>query len=164
MAHVVPDIDYVARLQSLRDSYVVAYPRQRLHIIRQRLDDHHFGPNRLVTLVSAVEAYARCLALRLRAKKREDFKKFYPKYRDKGPKALVAECVKARGVDDFPSFFGEDNWKLFGYAIDYCNVISHECTYLGLDVFPSLIEACEVVLSKLEELADSRAMIGRGDR
>jgi hypothetical protein len=157
MARVVPDIDYVARLQSLRDSYVVAYPRQRLHVIRQRLDDHHFGPNRLVTSVSAVEAYARCLALRLRAKSREDLKKVYPKYRDKGPKGLVAEYAKARGVDNLPSFFGEDNWKLFGYAIDYRNVITHECTYLGLDVFPSLIGACEAVLTKLEELADSRA-------
>ena len=157
MARLVPDIDYVTRLEKLRDNYVVAYPRQRLHVIRQRLDDHHFGPNRLVTAVSAVEAYARCLVLHFRAKRREDLRKSYPKYRDKSPKTLVAEYAKARGVDDLPSYFGEDNWKLFGFAIDYRNVITHECTYLGLDVFPSLIEACEAVLGKLEELAGSRA-------
>lgn len=157
MAHQVPDIDYMTRLEKLRDSYVVAYPSQRLHVIRQRLDDHHFGPNRLVTSVSAVEAYARCLVLHLRAKKRESLREFYPKYWKKGPKALVAEYAKARGVDDLPSFFGEDNWKLFGYAIEYRNVITHECTYLGLDVFPSLIGACEAVLNKIEELAGSRA-------
>ena len=157
MARLVPDIDYATRLQTLRDSYVVAYPRQRLHVIRQRLKDHHFGPNRLVTSVSAVEAYARCLVLHQKAHKRENLKKLYPKYRDRGPKALVAEYSKARGVDDLPSFFGEDNWKLFGYAVDYRNVITHECTYLGLDVFPSLIEACEAILSKLEDLAGSRA-------
>jgi hypothetical protein len=157
MARLVPHIDYVTRLERLRESYVVAYPRQRLRVIRQRLDDHHFGPNRLVTSVSAVEAYARCLALHLRARKRENLRRLYPRYRDKGPKALVAEYSNARGIDDLPAFFGEDNWKLFGYAIDYRNVITHECTYLGLDVFPSLIEACEAVLGKLEELAGSRA-------
>ena len=59
MVRLVPDIDYVERLEKLRDSYVTAYPRQRLSVIRQRLEDHHFGPNRLVTSVSAVEAYAR---------------------------------------------------------------------------------------------------------
>jgi hypothetical protein len=157
MARAAPDIDYVARLQSLRDSYVVAYPRQRLHVIQQRLEDHHFGPNRLVTSVSAVEAYARCLALRHRAKNRDDLRTLYPRYRDKGPKALVAEYAKAKGVDDLATFLGEDNWKLFGYAVDYRNLITHECTYLGLDVFPSLIEACEAVLAKLEDLANLRA-------
>jgi hypothetical protein len=80
MVHLVPDIDYVERLEKLRDSYVTAYPRQRLSVIRQRLEDHHFGPNRLVTSVSAVEAYARSLALRRGAKTRDDLRKNYKKH------------------------------------------------------------------------------------
>jgi hypothetical protein len=55
------------------------------------------------------------------------------------------------------TFFGEDTWKCFVYAVDYRNLLVHECTYLGLDVFPSLIEACEAVLNKLEKLAGSYA-------
>lgn len=156
MARLVHDIDYIARLQKLQDSYITAYPRQRLHVIRQRLEDHHSGPNRLVTAVSAVEAYARSLALHRQAKTRADLKSHYPKYRDTPPKALVSEYLKARGVDDPTAFFGEDNWKLFRYAVEYRNVLAHECTYLGLDVFPSLIQACEVVLEKLADLAGVR--------
>lgn len=157
MVRLAHDIDYVARLKKLRDSYITAYPRQRLHVIRQRLEDHHFGPNRLVTSVSAVEAYARSLALHRRAKTRADLKTHYPKYRDTPPKALISDYLKARGVDDPTSFFGEDNWKLFGYAVEYRNLLTHECTYLGLDVFPSLIEACEAVLDKLADPASFHA-------
>lgn len=153
MARLAHDIDYIALLHKLRDSYIRAYPRQRLHVIRQRLEDRHFGPNRLVTTVSAVEAYARSLALHRRAKTRADLTNLYPKYRDTPPKALVAEYLKGRGIDDPTSFFGEDNWKLFGYAVEYRNLLTHECTYLGLDVFPSLIDACEAVLDKLADPA-----------
>lgn len=157
MARRAHDIDYVVRLQSLRDNYITAYPRQRLAVIHQRLEDHHFGPNRLVTCVSAVEAYARSLALHQQARTRANLKKLYPKYRDRPPKALVAEYLKARGIDDPSTFFEEDTWKLFGYAVEYRNLLAHECTYLGLDVFPSLIDACVAVLEKLVELATSRA-------
>lgn len=63
MARLAANIDYVAELAKIRESYVTADPRQRLSIIRQRLEDHHFGPNRLVTAVSAAEALARSLAM-----------------------------------------------------------------------------------------------------
>jgi hypothetical protein len=46
---------------------------------------------------------------------------------------------------------------LFGYAVDYRNLLAHECTYLGLDKFPSLIEACEAVLEKLARLGGLNA-------
>ena len=131
MARLAHDIDYVARLKKVRDGYITAYPRQRLHVIRQRLEDHHFGPNRLVTSVSAVEAYARSLALHRGTKSRADLRKRYPKYRDTPPKALVAEYLKARGISDPTSFFGEDNWELFGYAVEYRNLLTHECPISG---------------------------------
>lgn len=38
-------------------------------------------------------------------------------------------------------------------AVDYRNLLAHECTYLGLDKFPSLIDGCEEILEKLVELA-----------
>lgn len=152
MAHAAHGIDYVAELLKIRDTYAILTPRQRLSVIRQRLDDHHFGPNRLVTSVSAVEALARSLAMHHCARSKADLKKLYSKYRDRLPKTLVAEYLKARGIGDPTSFFGEDNWKLFGYAVEYRNLVAHECTYLGLDKFPSLIEACEAVLEKLSQL------------
>lgn len=155
MARLVPDIDYVTRLEKLRDSYITAYPRQRLAVIRLRLKDHHFGANRLVTCVSAVEAYARSLVLHRGAKSRDDLRKNYQRWRKPSAGFLVAAYLKERGINDPETFFEEDNWKLFGYAVNYRNLLVHECTSLGLDAFPSLIEACEIVLDKLEELSAS---------
>src|SRR5437773_12053896 len=71
MARAASGIDYLAELSRIRDAYISATPRQRLSIARQRLEDHHFGPNRLVTSVSAVEALSRCLLLHLGAKSKE---------------------------------------------------------------------------------------------
>jgi len=157
MARAAHGIDYVAELLKIRETYARLAPRQRLSVIRQRLDDHHFGPNRLVTSVSAVEALARSLAMHHRAKSKTELRNLYPKYRDRAPKTLVAEYLSVRGIDDPTTFFGEDNWRLFGYAVEYRNLVAHECTYLGLDKFPSLIESCEAVLEKLSQLGGLRA-------
>lgn len=78
------------------------------------------------------------------------------KYRDRSPKTLVYEYLKDRGISDADAFFEEDNWRLFSYAVEYRNLLTHECTYLGLDKFPSLIEACEAVVDKLARLGGLR--------
>ena len=153
MARAAIGIDYVAELLKIRDHYVSATPRQRLSVIRQRLEDHHFGPNRLVTTVSAVEAFARCLTMRKLAKRKADLVKIYSRYKGREAKSLVDEYLKSRGILDPQEYFGEDTWKLFGYAVSYRNLLTHECTYLGLDKFSSLIKACEDVLDKLEKLS-----------
>jgi hypothetical protein len=149
MARAAKDVDYVADLLKIRELYVSATPRQRLSIVRQRLEDHHFGPNRLVTAVSAVEALTRCLLQHISAKSKDDLRKAYPKFKDWTAKSLVREYLSRRGINDPATFLEEDNWKLFGYAVDFRNVLVHECTYLGLDKFPSLIGSCEAVLEKL---------------
>jgi hypothetical protein len=59
MVYAVHGLDYEAELKQIREKYVCASPEMRLRIIRLRLEDHHFGPNRLVAAVSAVEAIAR---------------------------------------------------------------------------------------------------------
>jgi hypothetical protein len=156
MARLASDIDYVAELAKIRESYVTATPRQRLSIIRQRLEDHHFGPNRLITAVSAAEALARSLAMHHRARTRAELKKLYAKYRDRSPKTLVQEYLTDKGVSDADAFFEEDNWRLFSYAVEYRNLLAHECTYLGLDKFPSLIEACEAIVTRLAKLGGVR--------
>jgi hypothetical protein len=154
MARVASGINYTDELLTIRGAYVSATPKQRLSIIRQRLEDHHFGPNRLVTVVSAVEALARSLAMSYYAASKADMKKLYANYRNRSPKSLVLEYLKYCGITDPTTFFAEDNWVLFGYAIEYRNMLAHECTYLGLDKFPSLIAACEEVLESLVKLGE----------
>lgn len=149
-------VDYEAELLSIRENYVCATPHQRLSIIRQRLDDHHFGANRLVTAVSAVEALARALAMNHRCKSKTELSKLYPQYRNRHPKTLVKEHLSTKGISDPNAYFGEDTWRLFGYAIEYRNLLAHECTYLGLDKFPSLINACNEILDSLAKLGRVR--------
>jgi hypothetical protein len=156
MAFAAPGVDYDAELASIRARYVQASPRQRLAIIRQRLSDHHFGPNRLVTAVSAVEALARSLAMHASVGAKSELTDIYSKYSHRKPEGLIREYLEIKGVADPKAFFAEDTWQLFGYAVRYRNLLAHECTYLGLAKFPSLIEACEDVLSALAKLGRVR--------
>ena len=156
MTRAVNGVDYEAELLSIRENYVCATPRQRLSVIRQRLEDHHFGPNRLVTAVSAVEALARALAMNHRCKSKTELNRLYPQYRNRAPKSLVNEYLLAKGISDPDAYFGENTWRLFGYAIEYRNLLAHECTYLGLDKFPSLIGACNEILDSLAKLGRVR--------
>ena len=152
MAELVPGIEYAEELEKIRRNYVTATPRQRLSIIRQRLDDHHYGPNRLVTIVSAVEAFARSLLINHPSKSKAEIKEQYRKFKHSKPEYLVEEFLKLRGQNDPAAFLKEDNWTLFKFAVEYRNMVTHECTYLGLDKFPSLIEGCEEVLEALVKL------------
>lgn len=156
MTKAVIGIDYEAELLNIRQDYICATPRQRLSIIRQRLEDHHFGPNLLVTAVSAVEALARTLAMSQKAKTKDELSKIYPKYKNRKPKPLITEYLLAKGITEPDAYFGEDTWRLFGYAIDYRNLLAHECTYLGLEKFPSLIDASNEVLNSLVKLGKIR--------
>ena len=72
MVWAAKDIHYVAELLLVRSTYVGMSARQRLVVIRLRLADHHFGANRLVTSVSAVEVLARSLAMGLKAKSKAE--------------------------------------------------------------------------------------------
>jgi hypothetical protein len=152
MARAAVDVDYVSDLLKIRQLYISATPSQRLSIARQRLADHHSGPNKLVTVVSAIEALARCLLQHVGAKSKADLAKAYPRYKDWSAKSLVREYLAKRGIHDPAAYLEDDNWKLFGYAVEFRNVLVHECTYLGHDKFPSLIDACEEVLEKLVKL------------
>lgn len=156
MTRAATGIDYEAELLSIRQAYICATPRQRLSVIRLRLEDHHFGPNRLVTVVSAVEALARTLALGQKAKTKDGLVNIYPRYKNRAPKSLVKEYLAAKGISEPDTYFGEDTWRLFGYAIEFRNLLAHECTYLGLDKFPSLIDACNEVLESLVKLGKVR--------
>ncbi len=156
MTFAASGIDYEAELANIRAHYVCASPRQRLAIIRQRLVDHHFGPNRLVTAVSAVEALARSLAMHGSTSSKSNLLDNYPRYSHRKPEGLIREYLGVKGIKDPKEFFGEDTWLLFSYAVKYRNLVTHECTYLGLDKFPSLIDACEDILSALVKLGKIR--------
>src|SRR5206468_2754030 len=143
------NVDYDQHLAELRKSYVEATPGQRYSIARQRIENLEHGPNVLVACVAAVEGLARSLAMHreaLRGAKPLDLKAqlsaIYPKYKWKGPEELIEQYLLDQGLASAPNFFGGDTWERLHYAIEYRNVLAHECTYLGQDRSPALIEAC----------------------
>lgn len=152
MALANPYINYVDELKNLRDVYVSVPPRARLNVIRRRLAQPEIGPTRLVTIVSAVEALARSIAVHARNTAEAEIGSTYATYRYKDPKMLVAEALKLHNFGDPAVYFISDTWLLFGYAVDFRNLVVHECTYLGQDKYPSLIEASEEVLSAMIKL------------
>ena len=149
------DADYDQDLTNLRRNYVEATPQQRYSVGRQRIKHLEHGPNVLVACVSAVEGLARSLAMHCDAAAakppalRTYLSTIYAKYKRKGPEDLIAQYLAGQGLPKPAEFFGRDTWHRFHYAIEYRNVLAHECTYLGQDRSPALIAACETVLARL---------------
>jgi hypothetical protein len=141
--------DIEQHLAELRRSYVEALPRQRLHIGKLRIQNPEHDPNRLIAFVSAVEGFARSICMHLRAKTKPELSQLYAEYWKKGAEDLISEYLSARSLGEPATHFGQETWRLFGYAVQYRNLLAHECTYLGLDRSPALIEACREVLRKL---------------
>ena len=136
-------------LEKLRRLYVEATLRQRLSIARQRLENPHHDANRLVAHVSAVEGFARSLCMHLHARSKNDLSLVYSCYRRKGAEELIAEYLGALNLGSPKKVFGAITWKMFGFAVQYRNLLAHECTYLGQDLSPRLIDACDKVLDRL---------------
>ena len=88
-----------------------------------------------------------------KARTKAELKALYGKYRDREAKSLVTEYLSSQGKTNPADVFGSDTWRKFGYAVSYRNMLVHECTYLGQDKYPHLIEACKVVLDNLAGLA-----------
>ena len=110
------------------------------------------GATKLVTIVSGVEALARSLLVHHRNLSEVEIMQLYEEYKFKKPESLVAEYLKTHGNNDCSTYYQKDTWTLFQQAVNFRNLIVHECTYLGQDKYPSLIVSCEEVLSSLIKL------------
>ena len=142
-----------AHRSELRKIYVQSSPRQRLNVAVQRIGNTDHDPNLLVTRVSAVEAVARSLLVHHLASSETGALGFYDIFRNTGPVALVEAYVLAKTGTSASSHVGLEQWELFGQAVNYRNLLVHECTYLGQDKTPALIGACKDVLGCLCQLA-----------
>lgn len=141
--------DMAQQIEKLRQSYVRAYPKQRLHVAIQRINNPDHGPNRLIAYVSAAEGFARSLCMHRQARGRDALSALYPKYIRRGPESLIGEFLAAKNLGKPGEHFGSETWELFEYAVQYRNLLAHECTYLGMNLSPKLIDACKTVLRKL---------------
>ncbi len=157
MAIANSQVNYVEELLNLRNVYMLVHPQSRLNVINKRLEQPEIGPTRLVTVISAVEALARSLLIHRKAKTEADLISLYSSAKSKEADSLVVDFLKHCGHQDPALYFTGDTWQLFRHAINFRNLIVHECTYLGQDKYPSLIDAGLEVLSGLVVLGQLRA-------
>lgn len=154
MVSKIPGVDYDGDLISVRARYVTSTPMQRMTVIGDRLaDDPYNGPNKLVTMVSAVEGFARGLVVQHDVTTADRMHKRYAKFRLCTPEYLVEKSLRLHGKGRASDFFREDTWSLFLLAVEFRNLVIHDATYLGGDKFPELISAGAEVLSALATLA-----------
>lgn len=148
-----PTVEYVAELLQLRETYATVPPQSRYNVILKRLEAKEIGPSRLVTVVSAVEALARSIIVHRQCPNKTEALGVYAAQKDKAATTLVEEVLKSYGKSPASAYFSEDTWPLFRHAVNYRNLVVHECTYLGQDKYPSLISASLDVLNALASLS-----------
>lgn len=153
MANADPSVNYNAELDRLRDVYVTSPPQSRLNIILRRIDHDEIGPVKLCSLVSGVEALARAIVAHSRAQIAGSIEAEYEKVRFAKPAAMVTEALRIGGKGAPEQVFPGDAWQLYGLAVEFRNLIMHECTYLGDDKTRSLIPGVQAVLEGLADAA-----------
>jgi hypothetical protein len=152
-----PTVDYVAELLALTKVYRAVSPQVRYNTIRQRLAVPEIGATKLISVVSAVEGLARSIAVHNKAPRPAAAVTLYASYCSRAPTTIVEEVFKFYRVASPSTYFTDDTWSLFRHAVNYRNLVVHECTYLGQDKYPLLIDASLEVLDSLATLAGLRA-------
>ena len=140
--------DYEEHLRKLRKQYVRSYPRQRFNIAKQRISNPNHGPNLLVTYVSAIEGILRSLVVWKETVSDRPEAGTYDKYKYTGVSKLYDKYLEQRNAKS-EEVIAAEKYELVGYAVEYRNLLVHECTYLGQDKYPTLIDACQEFLSRL---------------
>ena len=140
------------QLDKLRDQYVTATLRQRAGKAVERLRHPSAYPNLLVSRIAGIEALARSLMMHTEATTKNDLRNIYKKYRYRKTHTLVADYCRYRSKEP-ADYFGPREWRLFKLAVQYRNLLIHECTFLGHQKFTPLEDACATVFQKLVSLA-----------
>lgn len=140
--------NYKEHLRKLREQYVRSHPKQRLKIAKQRINNPSHGPNLIVTYVSAIEGILRSLVVWNETDSGRPGINTYNKYKRCGVDQLYEKYLKQHGVKS-DAIITAKKYELVGYAVEYRNLLAHECTYLGQDKYPALIDACREFLYEL---------------
>ena len=142
-----------ARIKELRELYVKATPQQRYKVAIDRLQFQNSGPNLLIQYVSAVEGFARSVALDFEVKAGESPDIAYKRLQYIEPIKLVREYIAPRIQQEPEIIFGAEEWELFDIAVQFRNLLIHEAAFLRQGYTAVLIPACKSVLDKLAEIS-----------
>jgi hypothetical protein len=141
------------RVKELREAYVNASPLQRYKVALERLQNQNSGPNLLIQHVSAVEGFARSVALDLAVQAGESRERAYDRLRNIGLVPLIREHIAEKINEDPEDLFGKDEWEVFDIAVQFRNLLVHEATFLRQGYTDELIRVCRTILIKLAIIA-----------
>jgi hypothetical protein len=141
------------RLGELREAYFRANPNQRYKVATDRLRYRESNVNHLIQCVSAVEGFARSVALDFAVQSGTPVDQAYRSLRYVSPVPLIQEIMANRMKSTPEIIFGQDDWKLFDLAVQYRNFLVHEAASVRQSFSNELIAVCERVLEKLARIA-----------
>lgn len=147
-------MNFASELQNLRNTYRTLQPGQRLRIAGERIKKPVSGAAELVTRVSAIEGALRSLVIWQESGDRPS-KETYDRYKYMGVADLLDAYITQVGAER-KELVDDDCYELVEYSVGFRNLIVHECTFLGSDKYPSLIEACDRLLESLRQHASQR--------
>ncbi len=148
-----PREDIRKRLGELREAYFRATPSQRHKVATDRLRFRESSSNHLIQCVSAVEGFARSVALDIEVQRGTPVDQAYSALRYVGPVPLIRENITERRNTSPEIIFGTEDWELFDLAVQYRNFLVHEAASVRQSYSNELIAACERVLEKLARIA-----------
>ena len=142
--------DYNEHLEDLRRRYCEAFPKQRIGIASQRIDagGSDGDPGLIVTYVSVIEGLLRSFVIWNETPTGRPTEKTYKKYKRTTPMKLFEKYLEQKDAEA-AAIATPDDIALVEYAVEYRNLLAHECTYLGGDTSKPLIDACRVFLCGL---------------
>jgi hypothetical protein len=117
--------------EELRGLYIGANLRQRYHVASQRIQYPSLQPNLLVNAVSALEGFARSVALHKATQGGEAVDVAYARLRNLTPiDLLTVHICPSFGLEPAVAF-GNDAWSKLAEAVKCRNVLIHEAAFLN---------------------------------
>lgn len=144
-AHLTPD--------ELRAQYVQASLSQRYSVAQDRIANPDLGPAQLINVMSALEGFARALALHAAMRAGQLREDAYRRLRNKGPERLIEEDLRSTYGDRLDHLVAGADLHLLSEAVQYRHVLVHEGTYLNGAKCDVLIGCCKRILQGLGILA-----------
>jgi len=133
----------------LRRLYIRATPRQRYKVAIERITNAASGPSLLVTVMSALEGFARCVAVRGMMRDGHTFDGAYGRLRNLGPVELIADYICAPSHIAPQELCGTLAWAQLPEAVSFRNLLVHEATYLHGGTCKRLTSAARHILDTL---------------
>jgi hypothetical protein len=135
--------------KQLRDIYIRGTLRQRYRIAAQRFDSATVHPSTLVNAVSAMEGFARAVAVHQLVGVGLSVEKAYEYVKKLGIVDLVEKHICPALQVSPRALFGAGSWGAIPKAVEFRNVLVHEAAFLNGGTCRRLTNATESCLSVL---------------